>query len=628
MKTGIRTLSIQKTSALITALALVWLMLWGAVLAPVAQALNLQPVQVFYVPLPENQLYTSFVAIAGSAVGTTVRTVTGINVTSGGTAIYYDHWEDGFELDIANPTQASTLIFGDGNTANGNACPMVQPAAFCSNDLITAGAVIVLNNTLIAVPRNPATIVFDGGDKIASTKAIAVTKSTWGDPKPGSVLADAVEVNDTTRWGTQYTIPIGVNVGTTQIFEYVSLQIMAGTNGTVVQIDADANGVAETTVTLNQGESYQLNSGVKVNATVTASKPVEVNLVTGDIASRYENRWFTIAPTAQWGNSYFTAVTTTKASNASNVWLFNPNDTPLTVTYATGAGTGTVVVPAKSTVSYLMPLLSGAHFYTTDGRNFAALGTMDSNGNAADNETYDWGYTLVAEAALTTALSVGWAPGTGDLSANGSPVWVTAVKPTTIYVDYDGNPATGPSTAPNGARYDVSFAVSALASVQVYDPDKDQTGMRLFTTDGTQITGAWGEDPSTAKAGNPYLDMGYTIPPLPQAIAEKIAALAVDPGGNSAVDPGDTLEYTINVRNQGIVTFFNTIATDPLPTNTAYVPNSTTVNGVSVADNVSPATAYPLDETGLNVGNTPVLGTTQVKFRVTLQPGSYTSVAD
>ena len=45
--------------------------------------------------------------------------------------IYYDHWEDGLEADIFNPAQLSTLIIGDGNPANGDACDFNADPLWC-----------------------------------------------------------------------------------------------------------------------------------------------------------------------------------------------------------------------------------------------------------------------------------------------------------------------------------------------------------------------------------------------------------------------------------------------------------------------------------------------------------------
>ena len=66
------------------------------------------------------------------------------------------------------------------------------------DDLIDSGDVIALENTvdLPRVPPPPLPIKYDGRDKIASSKAIAVTRGAWA-TTPGTVLAGAIEVYDT-----------------------------------------------------------------------------------------------------------------------------------------------------------------------------------------------------------------------------------------------------------------------------------------------------------------------------------------------------------------------------------------------------------------------------------------------
>ena len=127
-----------------------------------------------------------------------------------------------------------------------------------------------LKNIDVAIPRNPATILYDGRDKLGATKVVAIAKSAWA-TSPGTVLADAIEIVDTTRWGTAYKIPIGQNLSSSSMFEYASLLVMASADGTVVQIDKDGNGTVDITQTLNQGQSYQVNGGINSNASVGSS---------------------------------------------------------------------------------------------------------------------------------------------------------------------------------------------------------------------------------------------------------------------------------------------------------------------------------------------------------------------
>ena len=75
--------------------------------------------------------------------------------------IVWDHWEDGYELNPLNPTQASTQIWGDGNPYNG-----IVPGY--ASDVIPAGGSIVLDNTMATNPRNPGLLMYDGRDKIIS----------------------------------------------------------------------------------------------------------------------------------------------------------------------------------------------------------------------------------------------------------------------------------------------------------------------------------------------------------------------------------------------------------------------------------------------------------------------------
>ena len=51
----------------------------------------------------------------------------------------------------------------------------------------------------------------------------------------------------------------------------------------------------------------------------------------------------------------------------------------------------------------------------------------------------------------------------------------------------------------------------------------------------------------------------------------------------SSVVPGNTITYTITITNTGAGTATNVVATDPVPTYTTYVANSTRLNGITVA---------------------------------------------
>ena len=138
---------------------------------PQAQA-GPAPIQTFFVPLPEQQVQNSLKGVdTNDQIGDVMRSIISIAATGDNTVIYYDHWEDGYEADLANPVQATTEIWGDNNAGNG------IPPGF-GTDVINAGDVISLDNT-ISLPRNPAQIRYDGRDKFGGTKAAAVTRAAW-----------------------------------------------------------------------------------------------------------------------------------------------------------------------------------------------------------------------------------------------------------------------------------------------------------------------------------------------------------------------------------------------------------------------------------------------------------------
>ena len=318
------------------------------------------------------------------------------------------------------------------------------------------------------------------------------------------------------------------------------------------------------------------------------------------------------------------------------IFLYNPNPTSIRVDYTTRTGSGFFDIPAKDTYRFLMPQNSGARFVSQGGETFDAIGTVGAEPTA--NNVHDWGFSLVPVGNLSTSLVVGWGPGSDDLDGtpgpdqNGSPVWVTAVAPTTIYVDFNGDRA-GDLTDPNGDKYDVRLNVAALEVSRVYEPDKDQTGMRLYTLDGTLITGAWGQDPSTAGAAKPYLDVGNTIPNFPIPVMRKTAELVEDygdPGFSNNPDgvPDDVIEYTLTLENKGLIALSAIPIIDiPPESGLAYVADSTTRDEIAVPDDAT-GTPFPLDGDGIVVPIIPRGDDTVIKYRKTITAaGTHTNSA-
>jgi hypothetical protein len=585
------------------------------------------PDNVYYIPLPEQQLQAAFKILAvTNTISNTIAVNVSIVCTGDNAVIYYDHWEDGYQASYPGTRQSSTQVWGDNNPSNG-----IPPGY--TTDVINSGDRINLTNNVV-LPRNSNTIFYDGRDRIASTQFLSVTRV--GVPTvPGSVLGSSVEVYDTTVYDREFQIPVGestdqVSAGTTCcLFEYTGIYVMAREDNTTIQIDADGNGTTDYTATISQGESYSLGSAtvgdVLSGARVTANKPIQVDLVTGDIGATYESRTFAMYPVVLWDNCYYNPVGQTNTNAEVAVFIYNPSTTSrITVNARTTTGVTSFTVGPKATVRYTMPysasLASGAHFYTaSESDKFFAVGAHDAD--ATEQSTWDWGFSLLPEVFLTTAGVVGFGPGSSDLSANGSPVWVLATKATTIYADFDGDPTTGALTDPNGGKYDISFPVVADQSLRIFDNnDRDQTGMRVYTLDGTRIAIAWGEDAATAGPALPFLDLGTTVTPERKILIGKLATITVDNGQIGIIDPGDEITYRITIENQSLRTRNVVSVTDTIPAGLQYVAGSTRRNRTTVIpDQTAPNTAFPLDESGYTLGDLILAQKDTLSFRVIAQ---------
>ncbi|HQQ59958.1 MAG TPA: SdrD B-like domain-containing protein, partial [Kiritimatiellia bacterium] len=583
---------------------------------------NAPVVQGFFLPMPEEQLNLALDTIFTAVdMGNNQVAVFSIVVSSPGTIVTYDHWEDGYEASLNSPAQPTTLVWGDGNNANG-VCP-----GFANDPTgLPAGTVISLRNVVPVNPRVQANRYYDGGDQVGATRAITISRAGW-ENETGTVIASAVEVLRTLDHGTFYIAPVGTDVSTNQMFDYAGLMVMADEDNTTVVIDPDGPGAAApTTNVINRGyPGLQVNGGIKKGATVTSDKLVQVHLITGDFNSRIESRSFVLRPVELWDSQYIIPVSTANAAFPCRAFILNTNSTAITVTYTNRTGGGTLTVPANNGLTvYNLPTNSGTLLKNTNGIAFTVVVAMhDTPTNTGDNDNYDWGFAPIPFKGLTTELVCGWGPGSSDLPPvnNGSPVWVVPLAGSTLYVDYDGDHA-GPLTDSQGNQYDYATNVSALASVRLYDPDNDQTGMRIYTLNGVLIAGAWGEDSSVAGTSNPYLDLGYALTPLPRPVLTKESLLCFDCGGDGEPNLDDVLVYTVRLENKGLLPLYNSVLDDEIPSKLKYVTNTTyliiTNTGTFTSNNIpdnAVGTPFPLDTPGYLISEIPSGGAAIFTFR-------------
>ena len=204
------------------------------------------------------------------------------------------------------------------------------------------------------------------------------------------------------------------------------------------------------------------------------------------------------------------------------------------------------------------------------------------NGDAVDTSLRDAvpvNTTYVAGSTTLNGTAVADAGGLSPL-VNGMPIYSPAdPTPGSMPADPSANPAN----------------VATIVFDVVVDPNVIQgtivCNQGFVTALDSGIVDYPSDNPDTPVANDPTCDI---VGPLPLLYAEKRAVLFGDLATPGVVDPGDTLRYTITVQNSGAVPATATVLTDSVPANTAYVANTTLLNGLPVGQpdgGVSPLTA-------------------------------------
>ncbi len=484
-----------------------------------------------------------------------MHNVVTVSVTSDGTTIYYDQWENGYgtanagdEVYLAD--QGEVLVFESGNIqvprAAGNTC-------------------------LSTNPNGASTACYDGRDRIyVAGGAVAVAQAFWPEAT-ATVYANAWEVYPVKPYQTSYTIPVGedlfTNLGYAD-FENVYVIVMAAVDGTNIQINDPLTPGVDVNVLLNRGQASELFH-IGDGTTVIATNPVQVQFMVGQFNAGIssDSRSFTAVPDGLWSNAYYSPVPGGGAASDTDIYIYNPTASTLSINYQDNAGNGTLNVPAGATRSYFdltgryVPFNSAVYLAAADGTTrFWAIGSYDT-----ENADYNYGFTLVPANLLAADYYVGWAPGSTNLSANGSPVFVTPTQDnTTLFVDY--GPADG--------LVDATFVVNRLQVLKFRDPDNNNTGMHVWGSGPFAIT--WGEDSAFAAVGNPFIDAGYTILPLDPTWMNVV--LSLDKTVTPPVIPaeiGQVVTFRLVVQSSQPLNPVNVF--DDMPNGWGYVPLSTTI---------------------------------------------------
>jgi len=510
----------------------------------------------YYVPGREEQMFNVFSALAtdeGAAISSVpgMRTVISITATGDDTTVYYDHWEDGYEFDPADPDNTNDL-----------------------RQVLDAGEVLELVGANIpCAPRGTATF-FDGGDRLyVAGTSVTVSRTSWPEDS-GPNLAISWELFPIKPFLTDYTIPVGEDLalpanGNYDDFERTYVLVQSVSDNNVVQIDDPLTGAVDVVTTLNKGDTtelFNINAGTQIKG----QQPVQVHFIVGRVGggfNAYEARGFNAMPDSMWDNEYLSSVSSQGSGSDVDLYLYNPHTAQIIVEWADTGGSGSFTIPAKSTVSYqdgtgrFVPAGSGV--YLRSDNIFWGIGSSDT-----ESRTYDWGYSLVPRDFLTDEYFLSWAPGTSDAvpADNGSPAYVTAVfDETVVFVDY----------SPTDGIVDVQYNLNQLDSQKIFDPDNVNTAMHIWATGPLAV--AWGQDADAAGTSNPYLDLGTANLPMPKEWID--LTLGIEKTADPTVLPpvaGSETEFTL-VINTFDFPVSGIVVKDLLPPGFSFKNNSTRI---------------------------------------------------
>lgn len=438
-----------------------------------------------------------------------MRSVVSAVASADSQIIYYDQWEDGFDAGLVetfptfpNPQQASTLVFGDANQANGRVCdfstdPRVLPcnAGNPNADRMFEGTPVNLDSDgglapgctagmrcSVPMPRNAADVRFDGGDFLVSSGG---PLSMIHNQDPNLVIiggATEMMPRQAVENAFSYTIPIGEDLCVNNAcdntvfepFKYVYVDLVAYENNTQIFINSPVvNNPGPTggtvSITLNRGQHYSsqglidmaaaaavvINSGTKISTT----KPISAMTFTAGTGT-FATDFFAVLPDLLHGTDYMIpSVGDDAAVNGNrpkNLYIFNPDPTnTIAVTATDTAGSRTFNVLPSSAANYFsgaapnrfVPANSTVRLTST--RAFWGVGIHDHQGVISD-----WGYSWLPRRFLTSTYTSSFAPGRRDPAANPppsctpvpcnttnrAPLWVAATLDNTrVQIDFNND---------------------------------------------------------------------------------------------------------------------------------------------------------------------------------------------
>jgi uncharacterized repeat protein (TIGR01451 family) len=589
---------------------------WGVALAlPLVLAAAPVRAQVaagyseYYIPGDESSMWTIFNTLDGAGANTTMHSVIAVTAWSPNTTVYYDHWENGYNFDPANPSSADETYV-----------------------LATTGAQHVFESANIPTnPRGTATY-YDGGDRIyVAGGAVTVTRASWIEAVGVGNQSAAWEIYPIKPQLTTYIVPFGENLGFAD-FNRIYVLVQATADNTTFTVDLNGDGVPDplnqnrngvltdpgdtATVTLQRGQTFLLdrlsacttgtctvdngvlNSGIVIQGNQT----LQVKFVAGNPGQTYCARGLSAFPRGFWTDDYYAPLDQPSLGFRGNTdyYLHNPHDSAITINWESTSTSGSFSIPAHTTVSFraqvgAVPVDSGLYLKGSDV--FWGVGIGDAGG-----ATYEWGYSLLPSTFLYKEHFLGWAPGAFPVDTTGNPgnqdndgVFLTVAQDNTrVFVDFNNDGVADLIDADgDGVPESPYVTLNRLQTQFFYDPTNGAGGGDLsqahFWATGA-FTMAYGENGDTATISSPSLDLGYIAIPAIDFIS---LVLTVDKTASPQVVPtaaGSVATFTIKVNSRKY-TVDGVNVTDILPPNWGYVvgtdsttitrPDKTTITGAA-----------------------------------------------
>jgi uncharacterized repeat protein (TIGR01451 family) len=589
----------------------------------------------YYIPADEDNLSLALCSYgATGCTSSSTHAVISVTAWADNTTVYYDHWENGYNFDPANPTTADetyTLNTGQRIIFESGTITLPRTATPPSGSTCTKER----NGAAVTTTPNQPYVCYDGRDHIYTAGGpVTVTRVGWNEARGVGVQGAAWEIYPVKPQLTAYIFPFGENNGWYG-FQRVAALIQATADNTTVTVDLNGDGVPDlinanrnaiksladgdtSTVTLNKGETFLLDqvSACTTNLTTCTTNPgtlnagtavqgsstLQVKYITGRTNVNYCTRGFSAFPRGFWTSDYYAPLD--QPSNTGNgltdYYLYNPNPAAITINWEGLSASGSFSIPATSAVSFRaaagtnVPVGSGVYFRGSDV--FWGVGSND-----AEDYAHEWGYSLLPSTMLFREHFLGWAPDAYPVAVrNDMGAFLSVAQDnTTVFVDYDNNGTT-----------DQTYTLNRLQTQYIVSPTGDLSGAHFWATG--PFTLAYGQNGNFASTTAPALDLGYVAIPGTDFMS---LVLGVSKSVSPQVVPtasGSTATFTLTVSSQKY-TVDGVNVTDYMPPNWQYVagsttitrPDKTTLSGGAADPTITgvPATGQTLSWSTAQVGN-------------------------